>query len=135
MICNLIIAALVIHFFIYLGIILKKIVDFGKEKKSELFSIVNNKSRSAYYILILVASKDTILPFILIFAATYPTIQISSIAISFIIILVYTGVFWPYKEATDNWLGCLNCSSYFVVMVLFGVLYFFDNSISEENKY
>ena len=138
MICNLLIAVLVAHYLVYISIVIWNIVKIGKGKeqpKSNIFSIVNQNSRSSYGILILVTTKDMFLPFILIFAASYPGIQIGSVAISFILILLYTGIFWPFKDRVDNWLGCFNSISYFVVMVFFGVLYIFDGSLSEENKY
>ena len=152
---SLFLIGLIINYIIFMVVITKGFFDFylpksdkknySKELESayrnknerylKIFSTIKQNSTSGVWILALIATKDMLLPLVLIYAIDNPILQLAPIILFFGFILIFLIISRPYDETIETVMAIFNSSAYIIVLLTFGMLEILKDSLSEATKY
>ena len=143
-----------INYFIFMIYITKGFFDFYLPKTEKTYSkelekaykSVNKtylmifddlKPNTVYglWILAILSSKDTFLPFLLIYGINSPLIQAIPILIMFIGVVVFVAVARPFKSKVETGMAIFNSLAYVVALTIFIALDLLKNTFTEVQKY
>ena len=146
--------AFIINYFIFMIYITKGFFDFYLPKTEKTYSKefekayreVNKTYLSLFddlkddtvyglWILGILSTKDTFLPFLLIYGINNPLVQTLPILLMFLAILLFVGTARPFKSKVETWMTVFNSLAYVVTLIMFLLLEFLKNTFSEIQKY
>jgi len=101
----------------------------------KIFSDLKQNTVYGLWILGALSSKDTFLPFLLIYGIKNPLVQSIPILVMFLAIVIFVALTRPFKSKIENGMAIFNSMAYVIALLVFIALETLKNTLSESQKY
>ena len=100
-----------------------------------LFEDLKDDTVYGLWILGILSTKDTFLPFLLIYGINNPLLQAIPILVMFLGVLLFVGITRPFKSKVETAMTIFNSLAYVVSLIMFIFLELMKDTFSEIEKY